>query len=86
MPDRVVVFGGLDYDGWGSDPAFGETEAARLRDGASRGARGLKVWKHLGLRFRDDRERLISPDDERLDPVWAAAAELDVPVTIHLAA
>ena len=59
--------------------------AASVRDSARHGARGLKVWKHLGLRFRDDRERLISPDDERLDPVWAAAAELDVPVTIHLA-
>jgi predicted TIM-barrel fold metal-dependent hydrolase len=84
-PDRVAVFAGLDYDGWAADPAFGEVEAARLRDSAARGARGLKVWKVLGLRARDPAGRLVAVDDPRLDPVWAAAAELDLPVVIHIA-
>jgi predicted TIM-barrel fold metal-dependent hydrolase len=84
-PDRVAVFAGLDYDGWATDPAFGESEATRLRDSAARGARGLKVWKLLGLRARDPDGRLVAVDDERLDPLWATAAELDVPVIIHIA-
>jgi predicted TIM-barrel fold metal-dependent hydrolase len=84
-PGRVAVFAGLDYDAWGSDPAFGETEASSLRDSAARGARGLKVWKLLGLRARDPRGRLVGVDDPRLDPLWAAAAELDLPVVIHIA-
>ena len=82
---RLVVFAGLDYDGWADDPAFGTTEAARLRDSVARGARGLKVWKLLGLRARDPAGRLVAVDDERLDPLWAAAAELDLPVVIHIA-
>ncbi len=85
LGDRVVVFAGLDYDGWAIDPDFGETEAARLRDSAARGARGLKVWKTLGLRARDPRGRLIAVDDPRLDPLWATAAELNLPVMIHVA-
>lgn len=84
-PDRVAVFAGLDYDGWGTDPAFGETEAARLRDSAARGARGLKIWKLFGLRARDPDGRLVAVDDPRLDPLWTAAAELDLPVVIHIA-
>ncbi len=48
LPGRVAVFAGLDYARWADDPAFGETEAARLRDGVAAGARGLKVWKLLG--------------------------------------
>jgi predicted TIM-barrel fold metal-dependent hydrolase len=84
-PDRVAVFAGLDYDSWALDPAFGETEAARLRDSAARGARGLKVWKLLGLRARDPDGRLVAVDDARLDPLWATAAELDLPVIIHIA-
>jgi predicted TIM-barrel fold metal-dependent hydrolase len=84
-PDRVVVFAGLDYDGWPGDRDFGETEASRLRDAARRGARGLKVWKQLGLRARDPDGRLVSVDDVRLDPLWSAAAELDLPVVIHIA-
>lgn len=84
-PDRFVVFAGLDYDGWASDPAFGETEARRLRDSAARGARGLKVWKRLGLTARDTRDRIVMPDDPRLDPLWATAGELGLPVLIHVA-
>ncbi len=85
LPGRVAVFAGLDYGGWATDPAFGETEARRLREGVAAGARGLKVWKLLGLRARDPRGRLVAVDDQRLDPLWAAAAELRVPVTIHVA-
>lgn len=84
-PDRVAVFAGLDYGMWSANPAFGETEADRLRDSAARGARGLKVWKLLGLRARDTDGRLVAVDDARLDPLWAAAAELDLPVVIHVA-
>ncbi len=84
-PDRLAVFAGLDYDAWAQDPAFGATEAARLRDSVRRGARGLKVWKLLGLRARDDDGRLVAIDDERLDPLWQTAAELDLPVVIHIA-
>jgi predicted TIM-barrel fold metal-dependent hydrolase len=85
LPGRVAVFCGLDYDMWAEDPAFGETEAARLRDGVAAGARGLKVWKLLGLRARDPDGRLVPVDDPRLDPLWAAAGELGVPITIHVA-
>jgi predicted TIM-barrel fold metal-dependent hydrolase len=84
-PNRVAVFAGLDYDGWAADPAFGDTEAARLRDSAARGARGLKVWKLLGLRARDPDGRLVAIDDPRLDPLWAVAAELELSVIIHIA-
>ena len=84
-PERLIVFAGLGYDSWADDPDFGETEARRLRDSADRGARGLKVWKLLGLRARDPSGRLVAVDDERLDPLWSTAAELGLPVIIHIA-
>ena len=55
-------------------------EARRLRDGVAAGAAGLKVWKTLGLRARDAAGRLVPVDDPRLDPLWATAGELGVPV------
>ncbi|HKF86267.1 MAG TPA: amidohydrolase family protein [Candidatus Limnocylindrales bacterium] len=85
LPGRVAVFAGLDYAMWAEDVRFGDIEAARLREGVAAGARGLKVWKLLGLRARDPSGRLVPVDDARLDPLWAAAGELGVPVTIHVA-
>ncbi len=84
-PDRFAVFSGIDYDNFATDANFGETEAKRLRDSVTRGARGLKVWKTLGLRLRDAKGNLIPVDDQRLDPLWQTAGELNTPVLIHIA-
>jgi predicted TIM-barrel fold metal-dependent hydrolase len=59
--------------------------AASLGASARAGARGLKVWKDLGLGVRDDAGALLLPDDPRIADVWAAAGELGLPVLIHTA-
>jgi uncharacterized protein (DUF952 family)/predicted TIM-barrel fold metal-dependent hydrolase len=84
LAGRVAVFAGLDYRMWSERPDFADEEARRLRAGAASGALGLKVWKPFGLTARDTRGRLVAVGDERLDPLWAAAAELGLPVTIHV--
>jgi len=84
-PDRIAVFAGIDTAGFARDDAFGEIEAERLRDSFRRGARGLKVWKSLGLQAVDPAGRRVPVDDERLGPLWRAAGELELPVVIHVA-
>jgi predicted TIM-barrel fold metal-dependent hydrolase len=84
-PDRFVVFAGIDFATIAVDPDFGETEARRLRASYAAGARGLKIWKPLGLHLRDHVGRLVPVDDARLDPLWETAAQLDIPVLIHTA-
>jgi hypothetical protein len=82
---RIAVFAGLDYAMWAERADFGDEEARRLRDGVAAGARGLKVWKPLGLAARDATGRIVAVDDPRLDPLWAAAGQLGISVTIHVA-
>jgi hypothetical protein len=55
---------------------FVERTITMLRDHVARGARGLKVLKELGLRYRDGQGNLIPCDDERLAPIWEEAAAL----------
>jgi predicted TIM-barrel fold metal-dependent hydrolase len=85
-PDRFVVFGGVDWSKWKEhDNQFGEWAATRLRLQAERGAQGLKIWKPFGLQVTDQIDELVAIDDERLDPIWATAGELGLPVVIHIA-
>ena len=84
-PDRIAVFAGMDATTWSADSRFGDLEAARLEDSVRRGARGLKVWKDVGLHARDPDGRLVAIDDARLEPVWETARALNVPILIHVA-
>jgi predicted TIM-barrel fold metal-dependent hydrolase len=58
---------------------------ADLERSIGRGAHGLKVWKDLGRTVRDGRGDLVMPDDDRLTPMWSAAARAGIPVLIHTA-
>ncbi|MCW5966789.1 MAG: amidohydrolase family protein [Bryobacterales bacterium] len=80
-PGRFVVFANLDF--WGIDePSWGEGAAKQLEEDYQNGARGLKIFKNLGLNLRDKKGR-VPTDDPRLDPVWRKCAELKIPVLIH---
>jgi predicted TIM-barrel fold metal-dependent hydrolase len=84
-PERFVCLGGVPWEGWADHPHdFGEWAAARVEAQVRRGAQGLKVWKVLGLTLRDPAGRLVPVDDMRLDPIWARAGELGVPILIHV--
>jgi len=84
--ERFLVFGGVDWSQWPlHGDRFGEWAAERLRAQKDMGARGLKIWKPLGLRVRDQNGHLVAVDDARLDPLWAAAGELGLPVLVHVA-
>ena len=82
-PGRFATFGHLDW----SVLADGDPDrlVAQVELAKSAGARGLKVWKDLGLGVRDDRGELVMPDDARLDDAFTAAGELGLPVLMHTA-
>lgn len=82
--NRILTFAQSDWE-LVKQPDFGARMARQLEDSARRGARGLKVWKTLGLRYRDADNRLIPIDDERLYDLWEAAGALNIPVLIHIA-
>jgi hypothetical protein len=85
-PSRFQVFGGINWEMWKSlGDDFPDWAASRLRVQASWGADGLKIWKNLGLHVCDHQGRLVSVDDNRLQPIWATAGELKLPVIIHVA-
>ena len=93
--DRFVLFVHLDWQGDGKPdepatwdcqrPDFARRVAAQLEIAKRRGASGLKVFKSLGLNYRDADGSLLKIDDPRWDPIWQACGKLGLPVLIHTA-
>ncbi len=81
FPGRVQVFMAVDFQGCCGE-AWAGREMARLVQGKAAGARGVKVYKDLGLAVRDADGR-VPVDSPRLEPIWDLVARLQLPVAIH---
>jgi predicted TIM-barrel fold metal-dependent hydrolase len=84
LDSRLVIFTNVNFTGI-DDPEWGNNAAKQLEEDVKKGARGLKIYKSLGLRNTDASGRRIAVDDPRIDPVWAKCGELGIPVLIHSA-
>jgi len=81
-PGRFIVFANLDFSGIEA-PGWGDRAAAQLERDYKNGARGLKIFKNLGLTVTDASGRRVPVDDPRMDPVFEKCADLGIPVLIH---
>lgn len=81
-PDRIIIFTNISYAGI-DDPHWTERTVEQLQEDVRLGARGLKIYKDLGLTVKDKGGQRIPTDDPRLDPIWAKCGELSIPVLIH---
>jgi len=84
LGDRVLVFTGVAWHRLAGLTDLGERAASELEQAVNAGARGIKIWKDFGLQVKDDSGHLLAVDTPRLDPLWSKAAELGIPVLIHV--
>ena len=66
------------------DPQFAARTIARLRAEIERGAKGVKVWKTVGMEIKDAQGRYVQIDDARYQPIWDFLAERGIPVLAHI--
>jgi predicted TIM-barrel fold metal-dependent hydrolase len=83
-PNRFILFTNVDFDNI-DDADWTERTVAQLEKDIKAGAKGLKIYKDLGLRVTDKNGKRVAIDDPRIDPVWEKCGELGVPVLIHAA-
>ena len=82
--NRFVVFANVDFENVGT-PNWTSKAVAQLEEDVKNGAKGLKVYKGLGMFNYDTDGKRVSVNDTRLDPIWAKCGELGIPVLIHSA-
>jgi predicted TIM-barrel fold metal-dependent hydrolase len=81
-PGRFIVFTNIELFGI-DEPDWVERTVRQLEADVASGAKGLKIYKNLGLTAVDSAGVRIPVNDPRLDPVWARCGELGIPVLIH---
>jgi uncharacterized protein len=83
-PNRFILFTTISFVGI-DDADWGKRTAQQIEENVKAGAKGLKIYKSLGLSVKDKNGKRIQIDDPRIDPVWAKCGELGIPVLIHAA-
>ncbi len=82
LGSRFAFFANLDWRGI-DDPRWAERECKRLEKAKEAGARGVKIFKNLGLGVRTADGKLLPIDDARMDPIMETCADLGLIVAIH---
>jgi predicted TIM-barrel fold metal-dependent hydrolase len=82
-PDDFAYTATFCLDGW-DDSVWVENTIVWLDKCISEGAIAVKVWKNIGMEFRDKDSVLIMIDDPKFDPIFAHLAEKGIPLVGHL--
>lgn len=64
---------------------FNEWVVEHLHSAYQKGCRGIKMWKVISLNQKDKLGNYIRVDDPRLNIVYQTAANLNMPILIHIA-
>lgn len=82
-PNNFAYSATFCLDGW-DDPAWVENTISWIDQCVADGANSVKVWKNVGMEFRDKDSVLVMIDDPQFDPVFKHLAEKGIPLVGHL--
>lgn len=82
-PSQIEYSATFCLDGW-DDPAWTENTIAWIDRCIADGANSVKVWKNIGMEFRDKDSILIMIDDPQFDPIFKHLADKGIPLVGHL--
>lgn len=82
-PREIEFSATFCLDGW-DEPGWAETTIRWLDSCIADGAVAVKVWKNIGMVYRDRDSNLVMIDDPRFDPVFSWLAGKKIPLVGHL--
>lgn len=81
-PTRFGLFLNVDFEAL-DDEDFAFKQVELIHQAVEQDVMGLKVYKSLGLTSKDKNGNRIAINDVRLDPIWKACGDNNIPVLIH---
>lgn len=82
--DYFINFMWIDFSYY-DEVDFESKTKQLILENYEKGARGIKLWKNISLYLKDINGKAIRCDDKRFDMIYDMAAELDIPVLMHIA-
>ena len=82
-PKTVQFATSFSIEGW-DDDGWLQKSMNWLDSGFQQGAVGIKVWKNIGMVYRDQDSALVMIDDPGFDPIFNSLSERNIPVVGHL--
>ncbi len=82
-PKQLAYVATFHMDGW-DEPGWTEKTIEFIDKRIDEGAVAIKVWKNIGMDFRDKSGKLVMIDDPRLDAVFNHIKKRNIPVIGHL--
>lgn len=70
-------------DDW-DEPGWTENTIAWINQCISDGANSVKVWKNIGMEFRDKNGELVMIDDPQFDAIFTHITQIGIPLVGHL--
>jgi predicted TIM-barrel fold metal-dependent hydrolase len=82
-PDKMEFTATFCLDGW-DEPGWVENTISWIDRCVADGVIAVKVWKNIGMEFRDEDSVLIMIDHPQFDPVFQHLTEKGIPLVGHL--
>lgn len=82
-PDDFEFTGAFCLEGW-DEPGWVENTISWIDRSIADGAIAIKIWKNIGMEFRNKDSVLVMIDDPQFDPVFRYMSEKGIPVVGHL--
>ncbi|MCX6327739.1 MAG: amidohydrolase family protein [Bacteroidia bacterium] len=82
-PEDVEFVGSFSMDGW-DEPDWVNRTIAWIDTVINEGAVAIKIWKNIGMEFRDKDGKYVMADDPKFDSIFKMLADRKIPVIGHL--
>ena len=82
-PGKLDFLGTFSVDDFGKD-FFADQAIARIERCMNLGAKGIKIWKNIGMVLQDGQGRYVMADHLAFAPVFTYLEKQGIPLTAHL--
>lgn len=82
-PNHIDFLSTISLENW-SDDDWAEREIERIKKTFDQGALGIKIWKNIGMTYKDENGKFIMADHPRLEPIFQFVQDQGKTLMAHL--